>query len=124
MQSEPPASSASASKSSGESSGVPSTACRHVVSGMESSCEASENMDNENHPSIIQELKTPVVVPGPVDSPYPSWAAWTAYLKDYALQTRQIIRVFGTLSCVLRNKRLANTVAAKKGLDVPYVPED
>lgn len=60
---------------------------------------------------------------GPADVTYPSWSAWNEYLKAYSVKSRQVIRIQSTLSCVLRNKRLGQTAAAKQGMDVPYVPE-
>ncbi|EEY63541.1 uncharacterized protein PITG_15893 [Phytophthora infestans T30-4] len=117
-----PASATSEGGSSDSSSDIDTTAS--AASGAAAnSDDASPDTDDFKRPCIVQVVDSPSLVEGPADVTYPSWSAWNEYLKAYSVKSRQVIRIQSTLSCVLRNKRLGQTAAAKQGMDVPYVPE-
>lgn len=105
--------------SSEEASDAAPSAPTNSAEGSENSDESGT--DNAERPCSVQVSDCPVPVCAP-EALHSSWADWAVYLKKYASSTRQIIRVSMTVSCDLRNKRLAKTVAAREGLDVPYVP--
>jgi hypothetical protein len=82
-----------------------------------------QDTDKAALPCSVQVLDTPAFVEGPdEDTRHSSWETWTAYLNEYSKRTSQIIRVLNTVSCKVRNGRLAVTVAAREGRHVPFVP--
>jgi hypothetical protein len=87
-----------------------------------SKVQAKKGKTKASLPSTVQKIRKPVQVPAP-RTVHANWDDWAKYLPEYMASTRQVLAVKTTLNCKLRNKRLADTVAAQQGRHVPYVPE-
>ncbi|DAZ95031.1 TPA: hypothetical protein N0F65_003748, partial [Lagenidium giganteum] len=104
--------------------------------GSEAEREQSESSDRssgtEEPKSCLSDTKRPrrvqakaqhVTVPA-VKPRHESWEAWECYLQEYKLHTHQVLATIETMSCDLRNKKLAQSAAAKRGQIVDMVPPE